>query len=171
MTGRNPIDGLIEAAEAKAASLERALAKLQIELATLRKARDAVAEGDTIELLPSGHDKPVVIEGKRGRSLSEGWKRVLAAIAHKGRSDGIGLDQIHALCLANDIEIKRPTLRAQMSNYVKRGYLGRTGQGNFFIALRGLEVAGLQRPPEVSGTPAQTSAPENGGVKGGSSSS
>jgi hypothetical protein len=99
--------------------------------------------------------------------LSADWKAVLRAIAAR-RNDGASLDEIEGFCRQNSISIKRPTLRAQMSNYVKRGYLGRTGEGRFFIALHGLTVAGLQGPPEDSGTPAQTGVPENE-VTGGSS--
>jgi len=147
---KDPIDRLIEAKEAKVASIERALEKLKIELSVLREARQAIAETATALSEPGAMEAAVIAEPRRGRSISEGWKRVLAAIAHKG-SDGASLDEIAMLCIANGIDLKRPTLRAQMSNYVKRGYLGRTGEGNFFIALHGLTVAGLQSPPKHEG--------------------
>lgn len=159
MRRKTLIDPMIESKRSKIASMERALEKLKIEVGALEQARVVVAA----EPAPTrGRPKANGIEGKkRGRSISEGWKRTLAAIAVKG-SGGATLDQIAELAAAHGIELKRSTLRAQMSNYVKRGYLGRTGEGNFFIGLRGLTVAGLQK---VSGTSAQTDVPENGGFE------
>ena len=140
---KNPIDRLIEAKEAKIASAERTIGKFKIEIAALREAKQAVST--TIHAI-------INAPPRKRRSISEGWKRVLAAIALKG-ADGCGLDEISAICVVQNIDLKRPTLRAQMSNYVKRGYLGRTGKGHFFIALHGLQVAGLETPPntQVSG--------------------
>lgn len=168
MRRKTPIDSLIEAKQSKIASMERALEKLKIEVGALEQARTVVAaEPAPTRGRPRANGVPTG-EKRRGRSLSEGWKRVLAAIAFKG-ADGCGLDEISAICVAQNIDLKRPTLRAQMSNYVKRGYLGRTGKGHFFIALRGLQVAGLETPPNAqvsgesrkeTGTPAQTGAPE-----------
>lgn len=163
MRRKTPIDAMIEAKQSKIASMERAIAKLRIEVGALEQAREVVA-AEPFPTRSSSRANGTQESKKRGRSLSEGWKRILAAIAHKG-SNGASLDEIAMLCVANGIDLKRPTLRAQMSNYVKRGYLGRTGEGNFFIALRGLTVAGLQ---SVSGTPAQTGVPENGGLGGSS---
>ena len=155
MRRKTLIDPLIEAKRSKIASMERALEKLKIELAVLEQARVVVAAEPPARSKPKANGPE---PKKRGRSISEGWKRTLAAIALKG-GDGATLNEIAGIAAAQGIELKRPTLRAQMSNYVKRGYLGRTGEGNFFIALRGLTVAGLQ---SVSGTPAQTGVPENG---------
>jgi hypothetical protein len=152
---KNPIDRLIEAKEAKIASAERSIGKLKIEVAALREAREAVAESGGSTPHPNGKAKDVANERKKGRSISAQWKQVLTDIAHKGASGGVSLDELELLCIEHDIDLKRPTLRAQMSNYVKRGYLGRTGEGKFFIALHGLQVAGLETPPtgdaQVSG--------------------
>jgi hypothetical protein len=150
---KNPIDRLIEAKEAKIASAERSIGKLKIEVSALREAREAVAEnGPTLRM--NVKMKAASTERKKGRSISSQWKQVLTDIAHKGAA-GVSLDELELLCIEHDIDLKRPTLRAQMSNYVKRGYLGRTGEGKFFIALQGLRVAGLETPPsgdeQVSG--------------------
>jgi hypothetical protein len=154
MRRKTLIDPMIESKRSKIASMERALDKLRIEVAALEQARTVMAA----EPAPTrrGRSNGIAASGKRrGRSLSEGWKRVLAAIALKG-ADGASLDEISQFAVAQGIELKRATLRAQMSNYVKRTYLGRTGDGKFFIALNGLTVAGLQGPPngetQVSGS-------------------
>jgi hypothetical protein len=175
---KNPIDRLIEAKEAKIASAERSIGKLKIEVAALREARDAVAEsaravprangeaGETAmdsELMRLARSlawreedkaEPSPDGRKKGRSISLQWKQVLSDIACKGDA-GASLDEIELFCIERDIDLKRPTLRAQMSNYVKRGYLGRTGEGKFFITLHGVKVAGLATPPsgdeQVSG--------------------
>lgn len=163
MKARNPIDRLIEAKEAKLASLDRAADKLKIELSALREARQAVADET-----PAANGKTQSSqsnEPRRRRSISGEWKAVLIDLAQKGNG-GADLDQIADMCKRHGIELLRPTLRAQMSNYVKRGYLGRTGEGNFFIALAGLEVAGLHKASgesrEEAGAPASTSAPVEG---------
>jgi len=145
MRRKTPIDTLIESKRSKIASMERALEKLKIEVGALEQARTVVAAEPAPTRRPPTRSNGAEGTKRRGRSLSEGWKRVLAAIAHKG-SGGASLDEISDLAVAQGIEIKRPTLRAQMSNYVTRGYLGRTGEGKFFIALHGLAVAGLTTP-------------------------
>jgi len=145
MRRKTPLDALIETKRSKIASMERALEKLKIEVGALEQARVVVA-AEPSPVRSKARTNGTAGGKKRGRSISESWKRVLAAIAHKGAA-GASLDEIYAICHAQDIELKRPTLRAQMSNYVKRGYLGRSGEGNFFIALAGLTVAGLQAPP------------------------
>jgi len=142
---RNPIDRLIEAKEAKVVSAERSLDKLKIELAVLREAREVVAESTTTQPRADGKARSAPMR-KKGRSISAQWKLVLTDIAHK-REGGADLDEIQKFCRHRGIDLKRPTLRAQMSNYVKRGYLGGTGDGRFFIALHGLQVAGLETPP------------------------
>lgn len=170
MIGENPIDRLIQANEAKIASLERTVEKLRIELVALRKAREAVAESDadTAEQPANGHDTTPT-EAKRGRSLSANWKAVLRGIEDKG-GHGADLDDIERLCRRQGIEIQRSTLRAQVWGYVnRRHYLKRNVHGRFVLDNNGLEVSGLAG--KESGTPAQTGAPENGGVTGGSSSS
>ena len=159
MNKADPIDRAIEAKLAKIANAERAISKLKIEVAALREVRDAVADvveksSERIHAEASSQDR------RKGRSLSAQWKQVLSDIAQH-KNDGADLDQIERYCRQRGIDLKRPTLRAQMSNYVKRTYLGRTGDGKFFIAMNGLIVAGLM-PAGVSGTPAQTGAPENG---------
>jgi hypothetical protein len=147
MRRKTLIDPMIEAKRSKIAATERMLEKLKIELAMLEQARVVVAA----EPAPSSRSRPrtngaaTATGKKRGRSLSENWKRVLIAIASKG-SSGATLDQIALFAAGQGIKPNRSALRAQMSNYVKGGYLGRTGEGNFFIALRGLSVAGLQAP-------------------------
>lgn len=164
--GKHPIDRLIEAKEAKIALAEKAIGKLRIEISALRQAREAVAESGEVVSRPNGKAKS--IEPRKGRSISDAWKRTLAAIGLK-YAVGASLDEIARFAAAQGIELKRPTLRAQMSNYVKRDYLERTGDGNFSITQRGAILAGLEGPPEVSGTPAQTGAPENGDTGGSSS--
>jgi hypothetical protein len=163
---KDPIDQLIEAKEAKIAAAERVIGKLKIEIATLHEAREAIAETTTALSQPGAMEAAIAAEPRKGRSISSQWKQVLVDIAHVG-ADGVDLDNLLVLCERHNIHLKRPTLRAQMSNYVKRGYLGRTGEGKFVIAIHGLTVAGLQGPPQVSGesrketgTPAQTGAPE-----------
>jgi hypothetical protein len=146
MRRKTPIDSLIEGKKAKIVSMERALEKLKIEVGALEQARTVVAAEPAPARRPrsNGTHEPK----RRGRSISEGWKRTLAGIALK-TSEGASLDEISQIAAAQGIELKRPTLRAQMSNYVKRGYLGRTGEGKFFIALRGLAIAGLQTRPNA----------------------
>jgi hypothetical protein len=175
MTTKHPIDRLIEAKETKIAHAERTIGKLKIEVAALREAREAVAESVGAARRPNGdagetvgdtelmrlarslawreEDKaePLPDGRKKGRSISAQWKQVLTDIAQK-KSDGADLDEIEQFCRQRGIDLKRPTLRAQMSNYVKRTYLGRTGEGKFFIALNGLIVAGLMSGPNANTT-------------------
>ncbi len=172
-----PLDDMIGTTRAKIARLEKtrekvdwAIEKLKIELGAFETARKVVDEAE-FGPTPSGCPTPAqfregangvveFIEKRRGRSLSAQWKQVLTAIGKIGES-GADLDQVYGLCRDNGIELKRPTLRAQMSNYVSRGYLGRTGEGRFFLTVAGLDVAGLIVPASAreSGAPALTGAP------------
>jgi hypothetical protein len=170
---KNPIDRLIEAKEAKIAAAERAIDKHKIELAVLREAREAVAlervENLTDRTTPSPANGDMLdTTPRKGRSISEGWKRVLASIAKKS-SGGADLDEILKFCADHGIQLQRPTLRAQMSGYVKRGYLGRTGDGKFFLALQGnnlllangIDVGKIPASAGEGGAPALTGAPWN----------
>jgi hypothetical protein len=141
MAKQNPIDRLIEAKEARIANAERGIGKLKIEIAALREAREAMSVPAEIGNGTAAPKHPVG-ERRKGRSLSAEWKQVLSDIAKKGK-EGADLDEIERFCRRRGIVLKRPTLRAQMSIYVKRAYLGRNANGKFFIALNGLTVAGL----------------------------
>jgi hypothetical protein len=139
MARKTPIDAMIEEKKAEIDAMRRALDIMSIELRTLEEARRAVTgEAPPVRVLTADIDERVDHK-RRGRSLSDAWKRVLTSIAEKG-DGGADLDEIFGLCAEHGIQLQRPTLRAQMSTYVKRGYLGRTGGGKFFIALGGVKL-------------------------------
>ena len=175
MARKTPIDALIEAKFGEMTTLQEKMDRLAIEVRTLQDARTAIAGTPLVVDLPepamarafraaekyladprtaepprSNEPTSDIVANeykkRRGRSISEGWKHVLATIAKSG-NEGATLDEIFAWCGQFGIRLQRPTLRAQMSTYIKRGYLGRTGEGRFFIALHGLTVAGLMGPP------------------------
>src|SRR5262249_34338263 len=110
---KNPIDRLIEAKETKIATCERAIEKYKIEIAALRKAREAVDN----EYANPSTERTATDHPRKGRSLSAQWKEVLRAIGKMGEN-GADLDEVYEFCRQQNIELLRPTLRAQMSNYV-----------------------------------------------------
>ena len=139
MRQKHPLDPMIEAKRASVARLERTLEKLRIQIATLEKAREVVIDQPARHKTNGAARAPS--EGRRGRSLSRTWKNVLGRIGTKGNL-GASIDDVYAYCGAEGIELKRPTLRAQMSNYVKRGYLDRTSTGVFMLTHEGAKIAG-----------------------------
>jgi len=177
-TPKTPLDPMIEAKRAKIATAERALDKLKIELATLETARHQIVSDQGADREPKGVANGGAAQ-RRGRSMSAGWKSVLIRIAKTNSNNGVDLDQISDFCVQEGIKILRPTLRAQMSNYVKRGYLGRTGEGKFFLSLAGLRAAGLYQMAldqtfsgasrKEAGASVLSDAPENAGTGGSSS--
>lgn len=146
MRQKHPIDPLIEAKRTALAKAERNIDKLKIEIATLEKARDATPVDKSTARSRRVPRSSATVNGasaekRRGRSLSEAWKGVLFAIASK-HSTGASLDEIARFCEVAGISLKRPTLRAQLSNYAKRGYVERARDGVFAITLEGMKLAG-----------------------------
>lgn len=151
----NPLDSLIAAKRAEVVDAERVLERLRIELTTLERAHAAVAE------TPAQRRRNGRQRGKgsgRGRSLSEGWKTVLFSIASHGAA-GATSDQIQGYCVAAGIKIERDTLRGQMSNYVKRGYLERPQDGVFRLTAKGAAAAGMKSWTGIAGAPPKGEAP------------
>jgi hypothetical protein len=146
---KHPMEVYIEGkkAEQKAAveayeAADQLIEKLGIEINALERAYSAIRAADekpqrSKSTRKGGKNAPT----KRGRSLSSGWKAVLVGLSVMG-ARGASLDEIASLCEKGGISLKRPTLRAQMSNYVKAGYLERVEFGRFSVTLAGLEVAG-----------------------------
>jgi hypothetical protein len=174
---KDPIEALIDEKRAQinaaVKTLEDAdqlIERLKIEIEALCQARGAINRAKQKPPRPqagaftTGNGQDDVPEVKRGRSLSESWKKVLARIGAKG-AFGASIDDIAAYCLAEDIKLKRPTLRAQMSNYVaKHGYLARPAEGVFTLTPEGAKIAGVKigtdgRQKEA-GNPALTGFPE-----------
>jgi hypothetical protein len=157
-----PLDLYIDKKKAEKAAAVRAyeeadqlIERLKIEIAALEQARGAINAAAQKPQRPkeaSGFfmTSDSVSETKRGRSLSAPWKRVLAEIGLAG-DDGASIDFIAEVCKNEGIKLKRPTLRAQMSNYVsKHGYLARPQKGVFTLTPKGAKVAGVQKE---AGTP------------------
>jgi hypothetical protein len=117
--------------------------KLAIEISALERAYWATKEATSPKpRRPKKEGQGSDAETKRGRSISEQWKKVLFHISQK--PDGAAtIDEIYSFCKREGIVLKRPTLRAQMSNYVnKHGYLASTMiRGRFEITKKGREMA------------------------------
>ena len=131
----NPVDGLVDAKRQAIAEAERALDRLHIELATLEQARNAVAP------LTKRRGVRQKGNGRRGRSLSEVWKKVLQAIGARGDA-GATNDEVVAFCTASGITVQRHTLRSQLANYVRRGWLDRPNEGKVRLTPAGAKIAG-----------------------------
>lgn len=140
MRRKHPIDALIDAKVTKIEGFERSIAKLRIEVAALQQARTVLTENDSAPVSPKKQNGAEP-QKRRGRSISNAWKAVLASIAVHG-STGATLDHVEKFCEGAGISLKRPTLRAQMSNYVKAGYLERGSLGQFSTTLKGMQIAG-----------------------------
>lgn len=141
----NPLDSMISAKRAEVTDAERVLERLRIELAQLEKAHAQVAS-----LTPrrrNHRQKP-----KRGRSLSDGWARVLADIGGHGER-GATTDQILAHCTAVGLKLARDTLRGQMSHYAKAGLVERIQDGVFRLTPAGAKAAGVESSVGVKNAP------------------
>jgi hypothetical protein len=147
MRQKHPLARMIEEKRAAIAKIERNLERLKIEVATLEKARAAMADTPAKPNRMRAAAKAngdATAERRRGRSISAPWKRVLAEIGLAGQ-DGASIDYIADVCEQNGIQIKRPTLRAQMTNYVhKQGYLSRPTKGVFVLTPKGAKIAGVK---------------------------
>jgi hypothetical protein len=132
----HPLDKLISEARDDIAQAERTLERARDRLMTLQIARDAV--GDLTMPARRRNSRQRIGGTRRQRSLSAGWQVVLRAIGRKGEAD---LDFILGLCGAAGLEITRESLRSQMFNYVKRGYLDRVREGVFQLTIEGRKVA------------------------------
>lgn len=139
----NPLDGLLAAKRKDVADAEQALAKLKIELATLEQAH-AAAE-------PRGR-RAARTKGRKGRPLSENWKRVLRAIS-SAKESGAKLDDIEKMCAAEGIKINRATMRGQLANYVNRGLVERVHEGFFRLTIEGARAAGMESWSGVENAP------------------
>ncbi len=142
----NPVAGLIAVKHAEIREAERALEKLRIELAALEQAHAAVSDLTMGSRLLHGQ------KSRKGRSLSERWKRVLLTLRPYGEA-GATSDEIAGVCAAEGIKIERHTLRSQMTNYVKRGYLERPRDGVFRLTSEGARAAGVQSWTGVENAP------------------
>lgn len=145
---KHPLELYIEGKKAEKTAAVKAyeeadqlIEKLMIEIAALERAYSAIREAAEKPQRPKASGGDSTATTKRGRSISESWKQVLFHISQK-KQDGASIDEIYAFCKAEGIELKRPTLRAQMSNYVnKHGYLASTVRGRFEITPKGREIA------------------------------
>lgn len=134
----NPLDKLIAEARDRLAKAEREAQDARIEIAALEKAKAVIGQPATAGR--HRNDQPRTTR-RRNRALSEGWRDVLVAI---GRDEaGATLDQIHNYCRDVGLNIERQTLRSQMANYVRRGYLERPQEGVFSLTEAGNEAAGI----------------------------
>src|SRR5262245_59891936 len=146
MRQKHPIARMLEEKRAAIAKIERNLERLKIEVATLEKARAAMADtpAKPSRIRATAKANGDATEKRRGRSISAPWKRVLSEIGLAGQ-DGASIDYIADVCDRNGIHIKRPTLRAQMVNYVsKQGYLARPSRGVFTLTPKGAKIAGVK---------------------------
>ncbi|MGH7038281.1 MAG: hypothetical protein ACREE1_09100 [Stellaceae bacterium] len=133
----HPLDKLITEARDKLARAERDLNNARVELDALERARAAVGEVAAPARRRNGRQQPAA---RRKRSLSKGWQEVLRAIGRQGESD---LDRILAFCGEAGLSVERDTLRSQMFNYVKRGYLVRPREGVFRLTAEGAKIANV----------------------------
>lgn len=128
-------DSLIRDRQAK---LEKHLAQVELLKAEIKALQEAQA------MFKNG--RPVKTRGKRNRPLDEKWATILKFIGKKGSAS---LDEImNTYDFIYDLN--KDTLRGQMANYHKNGWVERVSDGIFQLTDSGAQKCGYaqkESPP------------------------
>lgn len=165
----NPILNELQAARQAVADLRARAARIASELQV------AEARLGAFEIAAKAFDdaapkvKPKGGKRTRNRLPTEDWQTVFQAL-YVGWSNDFGYDEVMQAALACGMDdVKRPSLRTKMMNYVDGGYVVRTNAGRFSITAKGMPYfkIGAQAPKEneaPSGQPPEPQKPAGWGV-------
>ena len=84
--------------------------------------------------------------------MSPLWREVIRMAAGSLTLAAIAYDEIIAMARKQGRQIKRTSLRAQLSNYVAAGWLARAGWGRVRVNPEGAVAAGFRWPSTTNGT-------------------
>jgi len=119
MSRERTIKRLIADAEQRLRHANSEVAKIDTELSELkRRLADAEIEGTQLPL-------PLA---NKGRGLSDKWSTVLNFMVVRAPNP-VSIDELLAFASDNGLKISRATLRAQLHNYEKRGFVERVSDG------------------------------------------
>lgn len=155
-----------------AKQLEAARAELEqitSQIADLERRRDiAAAKVEAFELsaryiegmrLSQNGKKTASPRTGRTRTPSSDWLQIFQSV-HALYDHDFGYDEIMEVgAMLENIDVKRPSLRTKMMNYVNEGYVERTGNGRFRITDTGAEYFKLNT--QMNEAPDETRASSN----------
>jgi hypothetical protein len=86
----------------------------------------------------------------RNRSASTEWQSVFQVLYMFQDSDSFGYDEIFEAATRASVDVKRPSLRTKMMNYVNDGHVERVGDGKFVLTSKGMTYfkIGAKAPKE-----------------------
>ena len=165
----NPIMNELEAARQVVADLRVRVAQVasDLQIAEARLGAFEIAAKAFDDAAP----KVRVKSGKRTRNRlpTEDWQTVFQTL-YVGWHNEFGYDEVMQAAFACKlVDVKRPSLRTKMMNYVAGGYVVRTNTGRFSITAKGMPYfkIGAQAPKEneaPSGQPPEPQKPAGWGV-------
>ena len=132
-----------QALQSRRADLARRERELQIDEAKLTGLQEALAliGGSAIPTQDVDGTSDIEMDNTIGQRMSPKWRTLLTLL--KGAfPHGVGLDQIRIWAAQPEISVADPSLRAQLSNYVKVGFIDRVGPAEYRIGMPGAEVLG-----------------------------
>ena len=162
----------ISSAEAIIDDLKENLRDLRAELKGIEEAAMLLSQ----EIAPQtvGRGKTLHSNGRRGRGLSTHWKAALWEIG-QATNKTVKIKEVMAICDAVGAPATPNTVRSQIAQFVKRGYLrrvGRVGEGVYQLTDEGVRASkrGQKKIKKAPGS-SEPSAPSHHGDGNGSLSS
>lgn len=156
-SARTAVENMLSQKRATLSSIERQRQELLIEIRTL--------EG-VVALLPedanSGKGREVrQLAEKRSRRPTETWMKILG-LASSQATQPFGYSEVLLAAELENMDIKPPTLRARMMDYVNSGILARVENGRFLISAEGAQLLASSLKDE-RGSAATTEPPADYG--------
>lgn len=162
----------ISSTEAQIGSLEEKMRELRAELKGVEEAANLLSQVIRPQTV-GGRGNVPRSNGRRGRGLSAHWKAVLWEMG-QAREKTVRVKEIVSFCVTVGAPTAPKTVRSQIRQFVKRGYLsrvGRVGEGTYRLTDEGSLAAKKGRrikgPP---GTLASGGPDQPDDERGGSSS-
>jgi hypothetical protein len=138
---QNPISELLDAAKREADEIHGNLENLkrQYEIVRARQEAYEIASKAFENASPKIVSKRMKPAGKtRNRLASSEWREVFTALHLFSDSDQFDYEEIFQAATRASINVKRPSLRTKMMNYVNDGHVVRVGTGKFSITPQGM---------------------------------
>lgn len=153
----------------------RHLDRLETQLETWIEAARLASRGASVEPSdaqassppPAPRATPEDQDARRG--MRSDWRAIMRGMVEHHPAD-LSLDELGEIAERVGFPVNRNTLRSQMSNYAKAGWVDRVREGRFRITQAGAEAARVTLPQNASGgsdAPAKERPPEGSAQPGG----
>lgn len=143
----------LEAARSEYWKAQRSLEETQKSLEVAKAAYDAAKEILAATEQPARQKKA---GGRRQRSLTGNWQRLMALVHRDGCS--FGYDTLEWAASELKVDVSKETMRSQMSNYKAAGLVEATAPGEFRLTPEGLKAAKIEASATTGGSQATDGA-------------